>query len=160
VLQIDIPNFAAVTKAMHSFVEEINFPQSGKWETLTWPKAKTVQTTQKVSIHSATPIQHTITKQSQAFLIVSVPTLIVDAVSTSSTPNEITLIVDVNDCIGVEQLRIRVTVNGVSLNESYSRRTSFTFSNQSPGNYICSVAIVDVNETQESRNISCISPGM
>jgi hypothetical protein len=89
-----------------------------------------------------------------------VPTLIVDALSTSSTPNRITLIVDVNDCIGVEQLHIRVTVNGVSFSESYSRRTNFTFSNQPPGNYICSVAIVDVNETQESRNTSCISPGM
>jgi hypothetical protein len=89
--------------------------------------------------------------------IVSVPSLIVDAVSASSTPNEIFLIVDTNDCIGVEQLRIRVTVNGVSLSESYSR-TDFTFSNQSPGNYTCSITVEDEDKIRESRNVSCISP--
>jgi hypothetical protein len=89
-----------------------------------------------------------------------VPNLIVDAVSTSSTPNEITLIVDVNDCIGVEQLRITVTVNGFNMSEPYSRRTNFKFSDQPPGNFMCSVAIEDENGIQESRNVSCISPAV
>ena len=94
------------------------------------------------------------------------PTLIANAISTSSTPDVLSLIVDVNDCIGMEQLRVRVTVNGggipdpLEMIKPYSRRSDFTFSDLSPGKYTCSVSVEDENGVQESRNISCIAPGM
>ena len=95
------------------------------------------------------------------------PTLIANAISTTSTPDVLSLIVDVNDCIGMEQLRVRVTVNGGGISDPlemikpYSRRSDFTFSDLSPGNYTCSVSVEDENGVQESRNISCIiAPGM
>ena len=100
------------------------------------------------------------------YLLISAPDLVANANSTSSTPDVLSLIVDVSDCIGMEQLCIRVTVNGGGISEPlemvkpYSRRSDFTFSDLSPGNYTCSVSVEDENGVQELRNISCIAPGM
>ena len=82
----------------------------------------------------------------------------------SSTSDGLSLIVDVNDCAGMEQLRIRVSLDGSSVADTlemvgnYSRRSSFTFSLLSPENYICHVAIVGDNGVLESRNVSCMIP--